>query len=61
MTRSEHDVDPELADIDALRRVERARRRSSRRVRHGSAALILGALLVLLALGAAALWVVARP
>ena len=61
MTQPEHDVDPELADIDALRRVERTRHQSSWRVRHGSAALILAAVLVLAALGAAALWATLYP
>lgn len=60
MTPTEPD-DPELADINALRRAERARHLSSRRVRHGSTALILGAVLVLVVLGASALWVIARP
>ena len=56
-----NDPDPELGDIDALRRAERQRKRSSARVRHGSTALIAIAVTVLLVLALAAVWIVTQP
>lgn len=53
--------DPELSDIDALWRAERARRRSGGRVRHGSTVLIVLAVAVLLVLAFAAVWIGTRP
>ena len=55
------EADPELAEIDELGRLERARVRSRRRVNHGSTALIVAAAASLLAIGAGALWVALRP
>lgn len=51
--------DPELSDIEDLRRAEHERKQSSGRVRHGSITLIIVAVLVLLALALGAVWVLA--
>ena len=56
-----NDADPELSDIDALRRAERERKRSSGRVRHGTTALIVFAVAVLLILALASVWIVTQP
>jgi hypothetical protein len=56
-----NDPDPELSDVDALRRAERERKRSSARVRHGSTALIVFAVAVLLILALASVWIVTQP
>ena len=56
-TPNNDESDPELSDIESLRRTERERKLSSRRVRHGSTTLIVVAVLVLLALALGAVWV----
>ena len=56
-TPSNDEPDPELSDIEDLRRAERERKQSSGRVRHGSSTLIIVAVLVLLALALGAVWV----
>lgn len=57
---NDDDVDPELTDIDALRRAEIERRQSSKRVRHGSTALIVVGVLVLVALALGVVWIMTR-
>lgn len=57
-TPNNNEPDPELSDIESLRRSERERKLSSVRVRHGSTTLIVAAVLVLLALALGAVWVI---
>lgn len=56
-TSDDKETDAELQDIESLRISEHQRKQSSGRVQHGSTALIITAVLVLLALALGAFWI----
>ena len=54
------DEDPELFDIDELRRIEKTRHRSRQHRLTGTLILIVLAMLVLVLLAGASLWIIAK-